>query len=301
MCVFIFSVASTWNILGTFLKVVTWLTLLVLYLVLYLCVLIISTLMSPFSVLSTSGITWVYASDVYAFISPIFIFGNFPFSWCNYWIFARLEILIVFFAGWTCCISSGYAYKISTLRGSEVLNGFDWDVFFIWVYSCFTCWSFSWYASLTGTLGGTAEGLIFWIFSMGISMLPCANLLFWLVGFLVLDSELHKLNPVRHELFHLWRKVLACWIVWGKLYCVWYSFCSCFWDVCLMEYLMFHCCSYVPAVFYMWCQRWYIVWPIDNYYYCPWRGQRCAVVIEFSKYVGVGWYMGKTSWLYEKI
>ena len=48
MCVFIFSVASTRNILGAFLKVVTLLTLLVIDLVIYLCVLVISTLISLF-------------------------------------------------------------------------------------------------------------------------------------------------------------------------------------------------------------------------------------------------------------
>ena len=50
MCVFIFYVASTGNILGALLKVVTWLNLLVLDLVLYLCVLVISTLISIFGV-----------------------------------------------------------------------------------------------------------------------------------------------------------------------------------------------------------------------------------------------------------
>ena len=47
-------------------------------------------------------------------------------------------------------------------------------------------------------------------------MCPCVNLLVWLVGFLVLDYVLHKLNPVRHEILHLWRESLACWIVLGK-------------------------------------------------------------------------------------
>ena len=46
-------------------------------------------------------------------------------------------------------------------------------------------------------------------------MLPCANLLVWLVGLLVLDSVLHKLNPVRHERLHLWMTSLLCWI-FGK-------------------------------------------------------------------------------------
>ena len=50
MCVFIFSVASTGNILGAFLKFVTWLTLLVLDMILYLFVLVLSNTMSLFSV-----------------------------------------------------------------------------------------------------------------------------------------------------------------------------------------------------------------------------------------------------------
>ena len=48
MCVFICSVASTENILGTLLKVVTWLTILVIGLILYLYVMVLSTLISLF-------------------------------------------------------------------------------------------------------------------------------------------------------------------------------------------------------------------------------------------------------------
>ena len=36
-------------------------------------------------------------------------------------------------------------------------------------------------------------------------MTPCVNLLVWIVGFVVLDYALHKLNLVRHENFHLWK------------------------------------------------------------------------------------------------
>ena len=60
----IFSVASSWNILGAFLKFVTWLTLLVLGIVLYLCVLVLSILTSLFGVFPTSEITWGCTSDV---------------------------------------------------------------------------------------------------------------------------------------------------------------------------------------------------------------------------------------------
>ena len=41
------------------------------------------------------------------------------------------------------------------------MNIFDWDELFIWVLSWFNCWSFSWYAPLTGTLGGTTGGVDF--------------------------------------------------------------------------------------------------------------------------------------------
>ena len=158
---FNFSVASTWKCLGVFLKVVTWLTLLVLYLVLYLCVLVLSAMISLFGVFSTYGITCVCASGVSAFIFPIFIFGIFPFSWCNSWIFAWLIILIGIFARCTCWSSSGYDSTIGTLRSRSLLNGFYWNEFFIWVISLFTCWRFSCYAPLTGTLRGTAGGVAF--------------------------------------------------------------------------------------------------------------------------------------------
>ena len=51
---------------------------------------------------------------------------------------------------------------------------------------------------------------------LGILMLPCVHLLVWIVVFMVLDSVVHELNPVRHKLLHLWRTFLACWIVWGE-------------------------------------------------------------------------------------
>ena len=69
MCIFIFSVTSTWNILGAILKVFTQLTLLVIDLVLCICVLFIYTLMYIFGVFSTSGITLVCDSGLSAFIS----------------------------------------------------------------------------------------------------------------------------------------------------------------------------------------------------------------------------------------
>ena len=47
-------------------------------------------------------------------------------------------------------------------------------------------------------------------------MTHCAHFLVWLVGLLVLDYVVHKLNPARHEKLHLWKTYLACWIVLGE-------------------------------------------------------------------------------------
>ena len=74
--VFILSVASTGNMLGAFLKAVTRLTILVLYLELYFYAIVISTMVSLFGVFSTSGIIWGCTSGVSALIFLIFIFGK---------------------------------------------------------------------------------------------------------------------------------------------------------------------------------------------------------------------------------
>ena len=75
---------------------------------------------------------------------------------------------------------------------------------------------FSWYEYLTGNLGGTSGGLLFWIFPLGISMPPCVNFLVWLLDLLVLDYVVHKLNIVRHQFLYLWRKFVAYWTVLGR-------------------------------------------------------------------------------------
>ena len=59
-------------------------------------------------------------------------------------------------------------------------------------------------------------GLLLWIFLLGTSMPPCVNFLVLLVVLMFMDSIVHKLNPVRHELLHLWRTFVACSIVLGK-------------------------------------------------------------------------------------
>ena len=107
------------------------------------------------------------------------------------------------------------------------------------------------------------------IFPLGSSMPPCAHFLVWILDSLVLDSVVHKLNPVQHERLHLWMTSLACWIFWGKLYCARYSFRSCLGGVCLMAYIMLHCWYNVPFVFYVWCLWCTLICYIMNDYSCP--------------------------------
>ena len=57
MC-FYFSTVSIVNMLGAFLNVFTWLNLLVIDLVVYLCVLVLATMMPFFSYFPSSGIKW---------------------------------------------------------------------------------------------------------------------------------------------------------------------------------------------------------------------------------------------------
>ena len=65
--------------LGQFLNVVIWFNLLVLDPVLYICVTVLSTLMSIFGVLSTYGITWGCGSGVSAVIFQFYFFAIFLF------------------------------------------------------------------------------------------------------------------------------------------------------------------------------------------------------------------------------
>ena len=73
------TVKPTWKCFGAFLKVVTWLTLLVLDMVLQLYVLVLSTSMSLFVISSIFGITRDFSSGVLIFIFLIFIFSIFLF------------------------------------------------------------------------------------------------------------------------------------------------------------------------------------------------------------------------------
>ena len=116
------------------------------------------------------------------------------------------------FLGWcTCWIPSWHESTIGTIGGSTLVNDrFVYDECLVWVSSCFTCLSFYCYALLNGILVGTDGEFSFQIFMLGVSMIPCDNLLVWLVGWQVMDSVVHELNPMRHELLHLWRTFLAC-------------------------------------------------------------------------------------------
>ena len=68
----------------------------------------------------------------------------------------------IFFAGFTCWVSSGFVSTIGTLGDYAWVNDrLDWYEFLIWVYYWFTCWSFSWYAPATDTLGGNAGEVYF--------------------------------------------------------------------------------------------------------------------------------------------
>ena len=51
---------------------------------------------------------------------------------------------------------------------------------------------------------------------LDISIHPFSNFLVWLVIFKVLDFLVRELNPVRHELLHLWKTFLACWFFLGE-------------------------------------------------------------------------------------
>ena len=93
-------------------------------------------------------------------------------------------------------------------------------------------------------------GLLFQISPLGISMIPCFYFLVCLVGFQLLYYIVNSLNPVWHELLHLWRKFLACWIFWGggllffifvPLFfwvCITYGICSVTWLVQFTSHIL---------------------------------------------------------------
>ena len=140
------------------------------------------------------------------------------------------------------------------------------------VSSWFTCWSFSWYSPLTGTLRGTSREVAF-------TNMSAIYLNASLCGFpsspsvsQVMDYVVNELNTVWHTFLHLWRIFLACWFFGGKLCWVWDLFRSCFGDVCLMASVLLYVWPYVPAGLSMCCTWWSIVLTIVNYYSCSWWG-----------------------------
>ena len=171
---------------------------------------------------------------------------------------------IVSFFWCTCWSSSVYAYNIGTLIGYPLVNVFDWDSLFIWVFSWLICWSFSWYPPLTDNIGGTDGEFSSLNISARDFNVFCVHFLFWLVGLLVLHYVVNKLNPVWDELLHQWRKSLGCSIFW-EIYCLWYFFHSYFGDVLLMAYVVFSWWYYVPSRLSMWYSWCFISWHIFNY------------------------------------
>ena len=66
------------------------------------------------------------------------------------------------FLGSTCWSFSVYAFLIGTLGGYAWVNEhFNWYWFLVWFPSWFTIWIFSWYTSSAGTLRGTVCGVSF--------------------------------------------------------------------------------------------------------------------------------------------
>ena len=52
--------------------------------------------------------------------------------------------------------------------------------------------------------------LILQIYLIRISFIMCVHFILQSVGLQVLHFVVHELNPVRHELLHIWKALLAC-------------------------------------------------------------------------------------------
>ena len=126
ICIFIVSSASILNILGEFFNVVTWLTLLVLDLVLYLWITVSFhsdvTSLWFFYFLDHMGL-WFWCIHFYF---SILSFGNFPIFGVTvkFLLLISWKNIVFFFAGFTGWSSYGYASKIGNLRGSALVNVF---------------------------------------------------------------------------------------------------------------------------------------------------------------------------------
>ena len=122
-----------------------------------------------------------------------------------------------FFAWFTGWSSFGYACTIGNFGGSVLVTGFDWGVIFILVPSWLIYWSLFWPTSLTGTLGGTARGLLFWIYCLGSSMLPCVHAIILLKGLQVMHSIVNRRYLVWRDKFHPWKISVAYEMFWKKI------------------------------------------------------------------------------------
>ena len=155
---------------------------------------------------------------------------------------------------------------IGTYGGSTWENGrFNRYDFLIWFSSWCMCWSFYWYDSWLAQSEVLLERFIVQIYLLVISILTIVHLLGQILGWKVLYFLVNDSNIVRHELLHLWKTFLACWILVGGLYRVWDSFHSFFCDICLMSYVVFCGWYDVQARFCMWCPWCSTVWPIVDY------------------------------------
>ena len=157
-----FSITYILNILGAVLNFSTWLTLLVLDLVLYFCepfLSIIMSLLCSFSLLVSRGVALLL---YLGFFNSILVFGYFSF----FGVTVKFLLMVGrksdrFFSGFTGWSSSGYISTIDVIRGSSLVTVFNWNSLLIWDISWFSPLSFSWTISLIGTLGGTVGGLDF--------------------------------------------------------------------------------------------------------------------------------------------
>ena len=130
---------------------------------------------------------WLYQFSFFTFSLFLGVTAEFLLGW----------IFNGFFYEFACCSFSGYALSIGNFVVSAWVNRlFNWYEFLIWVSYRFTCRSLSWYAPLTVILGGDAGEVDFPYRNLGISMLPCVNLLVLLVVWQVLDFVVHELNPL---------------------------------------------------------------------------------------------------------
>ena len=137
---------------------------------------------------STSGITWGCAFGVSAFIDPIFILGHFLFSWCNCWKLSWLD----FFIGIWLVSSIGFPMGMDPLYVplefiywwivALIGMNFNLGLLLVHLLEFLLVYPTDWHPQRYCWVGR----LLFQISLLGISMLFCVHLLFWLVGWQVM-------------------------------------------------------------------------------------------------------------------